>query len=841
MSKAQTIDFNNAPIADVIQKIEEKTKYRFNYDPSIISPFSYTGELPLDKMTSILNAIQIQTPLQFEQQDSTILVILPKPKMKQICGYVYCESNEEPLGFANLYLKFSKNGLVTDEHGFFKTEIECYDNEPVLLSYVGYENKEIFINSFEDADCPTIHLNPKENLLNIGLIVKDYILPSVEEGKTNSSISLNYKRMTDEENFLDSDVFQNVQILPGVISFDESSSNLSIRGNDPGHCITRWENIQLYNTGHFFGMLSAINPYIVDEVQVYKSSFHPSLGNTIGGVVDISLSDKIAKKFSGGVGLDMTKAFSYLNTPFIKNKLSLQLSAQYSINNEWINSPTLNSYGKTVFQNTLLDEDTQMKQKFEERTETEIQFYDVQAKLNYKPNQKWSVNTSFFKSNDTFEYESTVEGPKIESDELITTNSTAIQTEVLFKPNLKSELKGFVSYSDYINTNGFSYKREEEDEPFDENKILNGIESYELGLQYQLKHHKHWRSDFSINAEYKYLFFDIKEQSFFEDEDIDERDMDEPFFIHQDVNTNYANNNWMIDIGFRNTWFADINEFFFSPRANIQYKVGEAFKLKASAGWYYQFISQLTKFNREHIDNNPIWYINAYHRDEVLQAKKISIGSIFKQGGWLVDVEAYLQKTNNLPGISTLINSERPIDFFGEGFARGIDLMVHKKWKTLTLWTNYTLSKNEFTFTEINDEPFPTSNDSRHNLSLHSSYKYKNWQWAINYHFRTALPYTSIMDRNNMNPKGLPSQLNNLRLPGNYSRLDAAISYNRSLFNKAIQFNTRLSILNLLDKENYESIEFRLLKSRNGGSTKPDKIENYLLGITPQLTFHFSW
>jgi len=198
-----------------------------------------------------------------------------------------------------------------------------------------------------------------------------------------------------------------------------------------------------------------------------------------------------------------------------------------------------------------------------------------------------------------------------------------------------------------------------------------------------------------------------------------------------------------------------------------------------------------------------------------------------------------LQISNNLPGIATFIQSDRPIDFLGDGFSRGIDVMAHKKWRTLILLANYTLSKNEYTFTDISNASFPSSNDHRHNLSINSSYKYKNWQWAINYHFRTSLPYTGFSDRDDHKDREISDIINNLRLPGYYSRLDASLSYNRSLFKNAIQFNGRLSIINLLDKENYESIEYRFVRDRN--DRKPVKIENFLLGVTPQLTLHFSW
>jgi len=451
------------------------------------------------------------------------------------------------------------------------------------LSYIGYDDKKIQMGLLEKKNCSTLELSPKENMLDIGLVVKDYILPSVEEGKAYSSVGLNYKRMVEEENFLDSDVLQNIQMLPGLISFDESATNISIRGNDPGHSITRWENVQLYNAGHFFGMLSAINPYLVNDVQVYKSSFHPNLGNSIGGVIDISLSDKITKKFNGGAGIDLTKAFSYFNIPVLKNKLSISVAAQISIYNEWLNSPTLSSYANAIFQHEIPDEDTKMKDKFEERSATEIQFYDVTAKLNYKPNKKWAVHTSFFKAVDIFEYESMIDRREFELDEYITTNSTVAQIEATFKPRQNHQLKGFISYSDYTNTNGSVFKQKDDDDSFDENAILNSIGSIEVGLSYQLKHHKQWLSDFSINLENNNLLYNIDERSLFEEEDIDDDAIEDAIFVHQDINTNFTNKKWAVDIGLRSTLHTHHLDFYFSPRANVQYKISDVLTINLLA------------------------------------------------------------------------------------------------------------------------------------------------------------------------------------------------------------------------------------------------------------------
>jgi len=542
----------------------------------------------------------------------------------------------------------------------------------------------------------------------------------------------------------------------------------------------------------------------------------------------------------------MTKAFCYFNLPLIKNQLSLSASAQYS-SDELIPSPTLNIFKKKIFP-SIVHEETEESEIFEESSDPYLSFYDVQAKVNYQPNAKWLFNASFFTAYDKFEYYSFNNTKGLNIEEEFETRSTAMQATAKYRPDTNSQITAYGNFSSYDYLDAFELNEDEIEEASDKEGTLNKVETLEFGLQYELNHHKNWLSDISLSSENKDMFFHIEETSFFETEDINEEQMHSALFIHMDINTTFSNNRWLLNLGLRNSYLTTIDELFISPRGNIQYKLMDALKLKASAGFHYQFISQLAKVEDGNFNNSPIWYINANDRSEVLNAQKFSFGAIFQQNNWLFDVEAYQQKTKKLPAISTMINSEDAIDYLGEGFSRGIDFLALKKWKTLTIWTNYTLSKNEYTFTEVSTDSFPAPNDHRHNLSINSSYKFGNWQCAFNYYFRTALPYSSkptityeLEDGEFDDVEIKYKSINNLRIEKLYNRLDASLSYKGTLFKDVLKFNTRLSVINLLNKENAESINYHLAYDEKNNKLSTEQIKKLLLPVTPQLTFHLSW
>ena len=69
----------------------------------------------------------------------------------------------------------------------------------------------------------------------------------------------------------DIDVMQIVQNLPGISSVNEKLSDLNIRGGTQDQNLILWNGIKMYQTGHLFGLLSAINSNATQKVTVLKN------------------------------------------------------------------------------------------------------------------------------------------------------------------------------------------------------------------------------------------------------------------------------------------------------------------------------------------------------------------------------------------------------------------------------------------------------------------------------------------------------------------------------------------------------------------------------------------
>ena len=144
-----SLDVSNAPLEQVLKKIEQQTSLRFSFkDLSLagINPVSLRcKEESLDK---VLNQLFDKTSMTYEVMNEKSIVIIPRTKAKaanadksvatkDITGVV-TDKEGEPLVGVTLMVKGTTNGAVTDIDGHFEIK-NVAPGQQVNLSYVGYQ------------------------------------------------------------------------------------------------------------------------------------------------------------------------------------------------------------------------------------------------------------------------------------------------------------------------------------------------------------------------------------------------------------------------------------------------------------------------------------------------------------------------------------------------------------------------------------------------------------------------------------------------------------------------------------------------------------------------------
>ena len=231
---------------------------------------------------------------------------------------------------------------------FFEFSFLAYKNQKITISYLGYISTTFMAQEFDVTKCKNILLRIDKYLFGSEIVVTDYILDGITEGEGYGAVNMSYDRLSNDHTNIEQDILKTAQLIPGITSIDESASNLQIRGGTADQNLILWEQATLYGPGHLFGMVSTINPFIVDQVKIYKGIFEPNYDNRVGGIVDMSLSDSVAAGFHGGVGTTFTEAHAFMEIPIVDKKLSLLAAGRKTINGIY-NSPTLVNYSTKIF------------------------------------------------------------------------------------------------------------------------------------------------------------------------------------------------------------------------------------------------------------------------------------------------------------------------------------------------------------------------------------------------------------------------------------------------------------------------------------------------------------
>src|SRR5690606_22089719 len=114
---------------------------------------------------------------------------------------------------------------------------------------------------------------------------------------------INYKNFGILPGLIEPDALQSLQALPGVESVNEKISDLNIRGGSSDQNMLVWDGIRMYQYGHFFGLISAINPYLTKNAMLIKNGTNPIYGNSVSSVILLNTEDEINQDFSAETGV----------------------------------------------------------------------------------------------------------------------------------------------------------------------------------------------------------------------------------------------------------------------------------------------------------------------------------------------------------------------------------------------------------------------------------------------------------------------------------------------------------------------------------------------------------
>ena len=848
-----SVNYKSKPLKEVLTEIEGKTKLLFSYSEEVIKNKLITLVNASISEAKLLSEFINQTNLNFEKvSDNQVIITLPSTKI-DICGYLFDAETREVLPFANLAVKGSFKGTISDENGFFQIE-NVEQQATIIIQYLGYAFKEVNATDLVTGDCTNLYLQPQAYVLREVTLV-EYVTKGIDKN-IDGSITLTSEKLGILPGLVEPDIFQSLQLIPGISSLDESASGIQIRGGSPDQNLIYFDGIKLYNTGHFFGMISAINPYVVKSAKVYKGGASPEYGDRISGVIDISSDREVPKITEIGAGFNGTHADAFLKTPLGKNA-GLVVSARRSYT-DMLQTPTFDALSKKVFQNTkivsnntgqVIDEDED--DDFTENVgKEEFFFYDGSAKLIIQASENDHIAISGLFTNNDLDF-SIRDDEDLSSDLLVVENQGAsFSWQGTRFDKLHHSFKTYYSKldSDYNNRISEDLSIEEE------NLRKNTVKDYglDVNLSYDLSAFS------SINAGYQYSSMDVFFQLFRgegegegEDNEIDPEDEDDipspDRAIEFNVKTKEVNrahsiyaeylykpkNKGLLSLGVRRSYYSSVDDCFIEPRINAEYPLSKVLRLKATAEKRYQPISQLVEFEDTQLRlENNIWTLSNGSTIPVLESSQFSAGILINVNGWTFDMDAYFKKIDGLTSFTNGFTNATEELSEGKSDIAGLDVLLRKKIGGYRIWLGYTFNDVEYTFPELQRTSFRGNNDITHNFRVSNTYELRSWELSLGWMYRTGSPFTPTEGFNTVTGNVNFGAINSLRLP-EYHRLDASILYKFFSSNSKFRAVVGASLQNIYSRQVPISVYYRVDTDPDTGQKELNRIQQLSLGFTP--------
>src|SRR5690554_4135016 len=223
-----------------------------------------------------------------------------------------------------------------------------------LISYLESETHLVFetLNAISFAIRPTVFSDITKTQYLDEVLLTNYLTEGISLQSDGTS-HINLTTFGILPGLIEPDVLQTIQALPGINSADERVSNLNIRGGTNDQNLILWDGVKMYQSGHFFGLISAFNPLLIDAVEVSKNGSSTQFSEGVSGIIHMKSSNKVSQEFKAGLGANMIAVDGFIQIP-ISKKLSVQFAGRRSLTDAF-DTPTYKQYFKRIFRASNLN------------------------------------------------------------------------------------------------------------------------------------------------------------------------------------------------------------------------------------------------------------------------------------------------------------------------------------------------------------------------------------------------------------------------------------------------------------------------------------------------------
>ncbi|AWA29852.1 TonB-dependent receptor [Flavobacterium magnum] len=668
---------------------------------------------------------------------------------------------------------------------------------------------------------------PPESEMKVSLeeVAVDKYLTTGISKKSDGVYQIKPKKLGILPGLTDPDVLQTMQQIPGIYSADETVSNINIRGGTHDETLFLWNGLRMFQTGHFFGLISAFNPYLNDKIEIYKNGTSAFYGESVSGVVAIS-SGLAETDSTACISANMIWAGFNMKIR-TSEKAVLTLSARRSMT-DFFSSPAYKKYYNRIFQNTIVT-DLNDNQAVNFQSDEYFYFYDTTVQYQQNIEDRHTLTFSAIAIKNSLDlYESTLNGSTS-----ISKNSTLGQQNfgaiISWKTNWN--MKNTSEMSVYSS----NYNLDSRYENISNNQIQKQKNSItDSGLR--LAHHYMLTDLWTLSGGYQYIETGVR----------NDEEVNNPAFLKLSkkvlrTHVGIAETDWKAPnrqttfrLGLRTNYIKEFGKFLFEPRMQVSHAFNGKFRATVSAEQKSQSTSQVVDLQQDFLGvEKRRWVIADNALIPVRRSRQIEIGLAYKDKKWLVTFDNYLKKVQ---GISTSGQSfQNQLEFVklnGSYLNYGSELLVQRNLGRFYAWLSYAYNNNKYNFPDYIPPKFANNYEISHMVSGALIYDWKKLKTALGAKWYSGraetTPISTILTPNQ--PGIIYNNPNNDRL-ADFFQMNFSVSYSWKVSKKNL-FEASFSLLNLLNKRNTINRYYRV----NTATNSAESVNTYALERTPNLS-----
>ncbi|MCF6348358.1 MAG: TonB-dependent receptor plug domain-containing protein [Flavobacteriaceae bacterium] len=806
------------PLIEILEELHSRFECNFSYIDNVVIGISVE---PLDTKLNLKQAVdylQTNTPLQFTVLGENFIAITLKKGNFSICGYLIDISSNETI--QGVVVQTKNISTISDKQGYFKLD-RVTEEDIVNFRHLGYKMFTEYAKTYNTKQCETIYLTSKtEDLTEI--ILSSYLTNGINK-IIDGSISINYKNFGAVPGLIETDVLQTIQALSGFQSIDETVSNINVRGGTHDQNLILWDGIKMYQAGHFFGLISALNPRITKRVTLIKNGSAASYTDGISGTIDMKTDYTVNKDLNAEVGLNFINADVFIDLPINKNS-SVQLASRKSFS-EYLNTPTYNQYFDRAFQNTDVVTSTNNTNS----TNEEFDFYDVSLRWLYNVTENDQIRINFLNLDNTLTFTENAFGGGLSASRPSSLNQSNIAGGIHYDRKWNDNFKTSVQlYGSNYNLDAKNF------DIINEKIITQNNEIIEAGLHinssYTLNDH------ITLNNGYHFTETEVIniEKVNFPVVDNEVRETIQTHGLFSDIGYSTEDFNTHIKFGVRLNYINAFKKFIVEPRLSLNHRLTDKISLEILGEFKNQVTTLQADFRNGFLGLESRRWTLANNNDiPILKSKQISIGSNYNYKGLMISTDFYYKKVDGItPQSQNFQNQYEFTETNGSYNVKGFDFIINNKFNKFNTWLSYSLADNNYVFNELDEKKFPSNFDITHTVSLATAYDLKNLKVSAGFNWRSGRPITKPVAGNEIINNIINYNAPNSSNLNSYMRLDASAIYDFKI-SKKIKAQAGLSVLNVLDKKNIINIFYSIDDDTN----TIEDIEEFSLGITPNVAF----